>query len=332
MSRNALMAAALVIIAVALAIAGCSGTSKDDSTMIGADIFDPHKFSLAIYDVTLNGGDNGGLIIMSNTSGKDGDVLTSIAFEGNVSTRADTLISHDGTKTLNVLISDVNGSDLQFSGGWPMFNMTTYDQAWNALDTVYQLTGTANVTMPTGDFDSCKVYGSKKTLVFGGDTVTVQVSYYMHPSSPVPVMYEVKGPGDMYVYRLKHLYKPGDMDGTPERVVQSFFGDLDNGRLDDAFKYLVMYDEGNSSFKAPDDETCHQFLENMDRTYRNGDESYRVQYVNVRSVQPVTSLISDDMCLVGWDSIHYQVGTLSVYRLTGSFYVVEIGGQWRIIV
>jgi hypothetical protein len=57
-----------------------------------------------------------------------------------------------------------------------------------------------------------------------------------------------------------------------------------------------------------------------------------VQFVNVGSVEPVTSLIGDNISLARWDSIHYQVGTLSVYRLSGSFYVTEIEGQWRIIV
>jgi hypothetical protein len=335
MSRNSLMAAAFVIAAVAVAIAGCSGASKNSSTLNGADIFDPQLFSMAIYDVTLTQGDNvshQGFIVMANTSGKDGDVLTSISFHDNVSARADTLISRDGKKTLNVLISDINESSLQFSGGSPMFNMTLLDQAWNSLDEVYLLAGSANVTVPAGTFAGCAVYGNNKTLVFGGESSAVQVSYYLHPSSPVPVMYEVRGPAGTYVYRLTHFYEPGDVAGTPERVVQSFFDDLDNGRLDEAFKCLTTYDESSGSFKAPDDDTYRLFLENMNRTYMTGDESYRVQFVNVRSVQPVTSLLGDNISLVQWDSIHYQVGTLSVYRLSGSFYVTEIAGQWRIIV
>ncbi len=139
-------------------------------------------------------------------------------------------------------------------------------------------------------------------------------------------------PEGTYTYRLKHVYAPGDVASTPERVVQSFFDDLDNGRLADAFDCLVTYDQNSSSFKVPDAATNRLFLENMDRTYRTGDESYRIQFVDVQAVVPVTSLQSDNMCLVQWESIHYQVGTLSVYRLSGSFYVTEIGGQWRIIV
>jgi hypothetical protein len=326
------MAAALVIAAVAVAIAGCSGGSKDSSMLSGADIFDPDRFSMATYDVTLAGGYNGGFIVATNTSGKDGDVLTSISFHDNVSARADTLISSDGAKTLNVLISEINESDLQFSGGSPMFNMTLLDQAWNSLDEAYRLAGSANVTVPAGTFAGCSVYTTDKTVVFGGESSALQVSYYMHPSSPVPVMYEVKGPAGTYVYKLKHVYEPGDAAGTPDRVVYSFFDDLDNGRLDEAFKCLTTYDEGSGSFKAPDDGTYREFLENMNRTYRTGDESYRVQFVNVSSVEPVTSLLGDNISLARWDSIHYQVGTLSVYRLSGSFYVTEIGGQWRIIV
>jgi hypothetical protein len=335
MSRNALLAAALVITAVAVAIAGCSCGSKNSGMLSGADIFDPQEFSMAIYDVTLAAGDNlshQSFIVVSNTSGKDGDVLTSIAFRDNVSTRADTLISHDGTRTLNVLISDINDNTLQFSGGSPMFNMTVYDKAWNTLDDLYGPAGSANVTVPAGIFEGCKIYGSNKTLVFGSESAAVQVFYYMHPSSPVPVMYEVKSPTDTYTYRLKHVYLPGDVAGTPERVVQSFFDDLDNGRLDEAFKCLVTYDQNRGRFIAPDDSTYRQFLTNMSRTYQTGDESYRVQFVDVRAVVPVISLQSDNMCLVQWESIHYQVGTLSVYRMSGSFDVTEIGGQWRIIV
>ena len=335
MSRNSLMVAALVIAGVAVAIAGCSGGSKDSSILSGADIFDPHRFSMATYDVTLTRGDNvsyQGFIVTTNTSGKNGDVLTSISFHDNVSARADTLISRDGAKTLNVLISEINESSLQFSGGSPMFNMTLLDKAWNSLDEDYKLWGTANVTVPAGTFAGCSVYGSSKTVTFGGETSTVHVFYYMHPSSAVPVMYEANATEGLYVYRLKHVYGPGDVAGTPERVVQSFFEDLDNGRLDEAFKYLITYDQNSGSFKAPDDGTYRQFLDNMARTYRTGDESYRVQFVNVSSVEPVTTLLGDNISLAGWDSIHYQVGTLSVYRLSGSFYVTEIGGQWRIIV
>jgi hypothetical protein len=332
MSRNTLLAAALVIAAVAVAIAGCSGGQKAGSTLIGADIFDPQRFSMAIYDVTLAGADDGGLIVISNTSGKDGDMLTSVVFRDNLSTRADTLISKDRKKTLNTLIIDVNDNTLQYSGGQPMFNMTIYDQAWNSLDDVYGPSGSANVTVPAGTYDGCQVYGSTKTLVFGNDSTSVQVLYYMHPSSPVPVMYEVKGPAGTYTYRLKHVYAPGDVASTPERVVQFFFDALDNGRLDDAFQCLVTYDENLSSFRAPDDATYAQFLENMNRTYLTGDTSYRVQFVDVLSVEPVSSLLSANMSQVQWESIHYQVSTLSVYRLNGSFYVTEIDGQWRIIV
>ncbi len=334
MSRNALLAAAFVIAAVAVTIAGCSGTPKESSTLSGADIFDPQQFSMAIYDVTPPAGSNvtqEGFIVAANTSGKDGDVLTSIAFHDNVSTRTDTLISKDHARTINVLISEINESAVQFSGGWPMINMTVLDRAWNSLDDVYGLTGSANVTVPAGTFDGCKVYASEKKLVFDSGSTNVGVLYYMHASSPVPVMYEVKMPEGTYTYRLKHVYAPGDVASTPERLVQSFFDDLDNGRLDDAFDFLVTYDQNTSSFKAPDAATNRQFLENMDRTYRTGDASYRIQFVDVQAVVPVTSLQSDTLCLVQWESVHYQVGTLSVYRLSGSFYVTKVGGQWRII-
>lgn len=329
------MAAALAIILVAAAIAGCTTGSKSDGMLIGADIFDPDRFGMAIYDVTVAAGDGvsrQGFIVASGTSGTDGDVLTSIAFHGNVSTRADTLISHDHRKTLNVLISDINESAVQFSGGTPMFNMTTIDRAWNALDNEYRYFYSTNVTVPAGTFDGCKVYWSDKMLVFDDASSTVQVLYYMHPSVAVPVMFEVKGPADTYTYRLERVYEQGDAASTPERAVQSFFDDLDNGRLGQASEHLVTYDQDSGGFEAPDDATCRQFIENMNRTYRTGDASYRVQFVDVRAVVPITTLQSDSMCLVQWEIIHYHTGTLIAYRLSGSFNMTEIGGQWRIIV
>lgn len=333
MSRNTLLAAAFVIAVVAVTIAGCSGTPKESSTLSGADVFNPQKFSMVIYDVIPPAGGNvtqEGFIVSTNTSGKDGDVLTSISFHDNVSTRTDTLISRDHTRTSNVLISEINESAVQFSGGEPMINMTVLDRAWNSLNDVYGLAGSANVTVPAGTFD-CKVYGSNKTLVFDSGSATVGVKYYMSPSSPVPVMYEVRMPEGTYTYRLKHVYLPGDVASSPERVVQSFFDDLDNGRLDAAFGFLVTYDQNSSRFKAPDAATNRQFLENMDRTYRTGDQSFRIQFVDVQAVVPVTSLQSDNLCYVQWESVQYQVGTLSVYRLSGSFYVTKVGDQWRII-
>jgi hypothetical protein len=334
MSRNALLAAAFVIAVVAVTIAGCSGTPKESAALSGADIFNPQKFSMAIYDVTPPAGSNAtqeGFIVSSNTRGKDGDVLTSISFHDNVSTRTDTLISRDHARTSNVLISEINESAVQFSGGQPMINMTVLDRAWNSLDDVYGLAGSATATVPAGTFD-CKVYGSNKTLVFDSGSASVGIRYYMNASSPVPVLYEVKMPEGTYTYRLKHVYAPGDVASTPERAVQSFFDDLDNGRLDAAFGFLVTYDQNTSSFKAPDTATNQEFLVNMNRTYRTGDASYRIQFVDVQAVVPVTSLQSDTLCLIQWESVQYQVGTLSVYRLSGSFYVTKVGGQWRIIV
>jgi hypothetical protein len=301
--------------------------------LIGADIFDPARFSMAIYDVTLAQGDtvtHQGYIVASNTTGKDGDMLTSIAFHDNLSRRADALISRDRTKTISVMISDVNDTGVQYGGGSPVFQMTTLDESWNALDTQYSLVRTASVTVPAGTFD-CKVYGSNKTLVFGGVETAVQVFYYMNSSVAVPVMFEVTGPAQTYAYRLEHVYQPGDTASTPERVVQSFFEDLNTGRLDDARNCLVTYDRGSNSYKAPDEAAYRQFLANMNSTYLAGATGYRLQFVDVTAVTPVSSATVGDTDSVEWNSVNYQISSLNVFRRSGSFNVTEAGGQWRII-
>jgi hypothetical protein len=329
-----LLAAALVIAVAAVIIAGCSGTPKNENMLIGADIFDPARFGMAIYDVTLAQGDSvahQGYIVSSNTTGADGYMLTSVSFHDNLSKRADTLISRDRKKTVSVAITDINGTGATPSGGSPLFQMTTIDESWNALDTQYSLDRTASVTVPAGTFD-CKVYGSNKTVVFGSVETAVQVFYYMNSSVAVPVMFEVKSPAQTYTYRLEHVYEPGDTASTPELVVQSFFDDLRTGRLDDARECLVTYDNGSNSYKAPDDAAFQQFLAMMNSTYLAGASGYRNQFVYVTAVTPITSAPAGSMVSVEWNSVNYQISSLNVFRRSGSFNVTEADGRWRIIV
>ncbi len=337
MSRKILLLAALVAIAaIAMTIAGCSGTTGQGSTLSGGDIFDPQRFSMAVYNVTMDNGVDVSyqdLQMITHPGEPEGDRLTSVSFQKNDSTRADAMISADGLKTVSMLITTINQSNVQINGGQPAFNMTIIDDAWNSLDDVYKLAGTDNVSTPAGRYDGCNVYGSKKKLYFDNESQDIEVLYYMHPSSPVPVKYTIRGPSGLYTYTLQSVYQPGDMDSTPQRVVQAFFDDLDNGRPASAFNYLVTYDAVSGRFVSPDDATYREFLDNMNRTYGLGDESFRVQYVKAGVPgQSVTTLAGHQTPLVAWTSVHYQVGIMYAYRLNGSFYMVDLDGHWRIIV
>jgi hypothetical protein len=336
MSPKTLLLIALVTIAVAtVMIAGCTGPSQSGSQLSGGDIFDPQRFSMAVYNVTMDDGVNvtwQDLLVITHAGEPEGDRLTSVSFQKKGSTRADSMISADGRKTVSVLITSINDTDVQINGGQLAFNMTVLDDAWNSLDDVYGLTGTANVTTPAGQFDGCNVYDARKTLYFGNVPSDILISYYMHPSSPVPVMYTVQGPSGKYTYTLQSVYLPGDRDSTPERVIQAFFDDLDNDRPDSAFDYLVTYDAVNGKFVSPDDATYRQYIENMNRTYGLGDESFRVQYVHTGALMPGVTQAGYNTPVVPWTSVHYQVGILYAYHLEGSFYMVDLDGHWRIIV
>jgi len=336
MSRKTwLMAALMAIAMIAVTIAGCSGTTEQGSTLSGRDIFDPQRFSMAVYNVTMDDGSSVSwhdFQVITHPGEPEGDRLTSVSFQKNVSTRADTMISADRRKTVSVLITSINQTNVQINGGQLSFHMTVLDDAWNSLDDTYQPAGTANVSTPAGMYDSCHVYGGNKTLYFGNASSDIRVLYYMHPSSPVPVLYTLEGPTGLYTYTLQSVYLPGDNDSTPGRVIQAFFDDLDNGRPESAFNYLVTYDAVNGGFVAPDEATNRQYLENMNRTYGLGDESFRVQYVDAGAPEPGVTQAGYHTPVVPWASVHYQVGNMYAYRLDGSFYMVDLNGHWKIIV
>lgn len=334
MSHKSLLIMTVLLAVLCAAVAGCTGTKKDGygSALSGRDVFDPGQFGMATYVVTLSGADHGTFAVIAHPGEPDGDRLTSVSHDGNASKRADVAFSRDGRKTASVLISSVNGSELQYGGGSPTFNVTTVDEAWNSLDDTYTKAGTANVTTPSGTYDGCTVYRSNKTVYMGGDVWAIGVSYYMYPQVPVPVMYTVDGPAGTYAYGLKSLYNASDTGSTPERAVQSFFDDLDSGQLDDAFNRLVTYDRSTGRYVPPDNSTYRQFLDNQSRTYGLGADGYRVQYVEVTAVTPFSDVNGDERALVQWDSVHYQLSTMSAYLMRGGFYAKEIEGQWRIIV
>lgn len=334
MSRKTLLMAAVAIAMAAVMIAGCTGTSGHGKTLSGRDIFDPQKFGMAEYGVLSQDGSASGqgFLVIAHPGETDGDRLTSVVFSDNVSTRADVVITPNGRLSKSALITDIDHGSVVISGGSPTINMTTIDGTWNTLEDTYTFIRTANVTVPAGQYDGCSVYGANKTIYYDNDTVSMQVLYYIHPSSPVPVLYTITGATGQYSYGLLSVYAKGDMDSTPGRMIQTFFDDLDNNRLDSAFKYLVTYNAASGAFQSPDAATYQLFLDNMNRTYQFGSEGFRVQYVYETSMAQAASPAGYQSYLVGWTSLHYLPATLNAYRIDGSFYMVEQDGHWRIIV
>jgi hypothetical protein len=106
MSRKALSFVAMVAIAmVAVTIVGCTGPSQHGNTLSGRDIFDPQRFGMAVYNVTIDDGSNVSwhdFQVITHAGEPEGDRMTSVSFQKNGSTRADTMISAD-QQTVSVL-------------------------------------------------------------------------------------------------------------------------------------------------------------------------------------------------------------------------------------
>jgi hypothetical protein len=325
--------AVAAIIAAALVVSGCTGANRAGNDMMnGADVFNPKSFSMATYVVAHN--DSGtlsmsDLIVTAFPGEESGDRLTSVNIAGNYSTRADVWLAMDGSKTEKVLMSDANLTDAMVSGGSPMINITVVDTAWNTLDSSYSLIGRANVSVPAGDFTGCYVYSANKTLSYESKPVTIQVYYFMHPSVSVPVMYAVYRAEGPVMYELTTFYGSSDHDSSPERVIQTYFDYIDQGRYDAASRYIVSYDETSGKFKPLDRDTYDEFATSMEKTYTN--ESMHLQYVYTASVKPMNDYKGYTVATADFSSLHYSTATLTAYPIGGSFNFVNLGGQWRII-
>lgn len=322
------------VIAIAVAASGCTGSNDNGTTLSGKDIFDPAEFSMARYDVTLN---DSGMIthrIFLVTTGKneqDGDRLTSNEIDGNNSVKTDVWINKERTAATNVLITVINSSTLMITGGYPPFNMTTADKAWNPLEATYALAGHENVTNNAGQFENCSIYVADRQLGFGDTIITTRVYYYMHPSSPVPVRYVVEMPTTSYAYDLYSAYGPNDMDSTPERVIQAFFDSLNQGDTDSASSYVVTYDSAEDKFKPLTGSSYQEFLQGTGAMYGDKTDDTHVQYVLTTLTQETQPTGGKNLVAASWTSVQYQYEPLTAFELNGKLNVVNIGGHWKIV-
>ena len=324
----------IAVIALAVAASGCTGSKDNGKTLSGKEIFEPSAFSMARYDITLN---DSGMIahrIFIVTTGKnepDGDRITSDEIDGNNSVKTDVWINKERTAATNVLITVINSSTLMVTGGFPPFNMTTADKAWNPLEATYTLAGHENVNNSAGQYDNCSIYVADRQLGFGDTLITTKVYYYMHPSSPVPVRYLVEMPTVSYVYDLHSAYGPNDRDSTPERVIQAFFDSLNQGDTDSASSYVVTYDSAADKFKPLTGSSYQEFLKGTGAMYGDKTDAIRVQYVLTTQITETQQLGGKDVVTARWTSVQYQYEPLTAYELNGKLNVVNSGGHWKIV-
>lgn len=321
----------LIVLAAIVSMAGCTAPATDHKTTLsGKDVFDPTKFSMATYAIVTSGNQSTGLLTLLAYPGeKDGDRLVSVAVAGNVSSRMDTWLnrSHEGVNNATMTLIDDGG--MQTVAMPKAFNMTTMDQTWNTPGSEYAYYGSDSATVPAGEYNNCSVYYGTKNIQYMGSTLNLEIIYYMHPSSPVPVFYLVKSPDGVVAYALRSVYGPDDVDSTPERTVQSYFDRISSGEYTRAARLLVTAD--GSMLKPLDRTTIVGMEENMSRTYGTAGETMAVQYVITDTPRSTGTIGGHNAVAVHWGSIHYTRSPGEVYYIDGTFNMVDDGG-WKIIV
>jgi hypothetical protein len=318
----------ILMIAVVLSMAGCTTpaqTNKD--TLYGKDIFDPSKFSMATYTIGTEASENiGQLTVLSYTGEADGDRLASIRSNEAVSSRMDTWLNRSREGINKAIVTSVDSSGIQVAAPSDAFKVTMMDGAWNSPGSVYKSYDTQTVTVAAGTFENCSIYYGTKDIMFENGTVNLTVVYYMHPSSPVPVLYIIKLPSGYVSYALKSVYLPGDVDSTPERTAQSYFDRIGSGEYNKAARLLIKAD-GKPMDKASVDE----MQKNMERTYGKAGEKMAIQYVTSDTATPIGTKNGNEAAAVQWHSIQYDLSSGEVYAINGTFEMVNDGG-WKIIV
>lgn len=334
MDKSLAYLALFVGLLAVVAASGCTDNKTDGKTLYGKDIFDPATFSMARYDMAVN--ENGTIshrdfIVTAAKNEAEGDRITSQEIYGNNSVKTDVWVNKDRTATTNVLITAVNSSTIIVTGGFPPFNMTTADKAWNSLEATYSLTGTANVNTTAGNFNNCSAYEAGRMISYGDGFVNMTVRYYMHPSSPVPVRYVIETPDATYEYGMLSVYGPNDRDSTPERVIQAFFDSLERDDNATASSLVVTYDGKDNKFKPLSGTAYQNFLEGTGAMYGNSESSTKVQYVLTTQTGEAQQIGGKDVVSARWTSVQYQYEPLSVFELNGKLNVVNIGGHWKIV-
>jgi hypothetical protein len=321
----------LIALTATLSIAGCAApNSKDNTTLVGKDVFDPSKFSMATYLMATSDNQSTGLFtVLAYPGEEDGDRLSSVIVSGNVSSRMDVWLnrSHEGVN--NATMTLVDSGDMQTVAMPKALDMTTMDDTWNSPGSTYTYYGTDSVTVPAGTYENCTIYYGTKHIQYMGASLDVEVMYYMHESSPVPIFYMVKTQDGSVAYALRSVYGPGDIDSTPERTVQSYFDRIGSGEYTRAARLLVKAE--GSNLKPLDSASIAGMGKNMSLTYGTAGEKMAVQYVLIDSMRSAGIIGDRDAIIVHWSSIHYSRSPGEVYYIEGTFNMADDGG-WKIIV
>lgn len=320
----------MLALAAIVALAGCTAPAGEaGTTLSGKDVFDPDAFSMATYAVLAGENETGLLTVLAYPGEKDGDRLSSVIVTANASSRMDAWLDRSHRGINNATMTLVDGEGLQTVTMPEALNMTTIDEAWNTPGSTYAYQGKDSVTVPAGSYDNCSIYYGKKRIQYLDSYLDIEVLYYMHPDSPVPVFYMVRSSDGVVAYALRSAYGPDDVDSTPERAVQCYFDRIGSGEFTKAARLLVT--QSGSTLQSLDRASVAGMAENMSRTYGTAGEKMAVQYVVVDAVTPADPAGGHERADVHWTSVHVSRAPGQVYYIDGTFGMVDDGG-WKIIV
>lgn len=323
---------AIATIAAAVSLSGCTTPAQQTSDKVfGKDLFNPVNFSMATY-VEASDIDNSTqqFIVLSYPKEADGNRLSSVEVSGQSSQRMDVWVNKALDRTNKVIMTEISPDVLSSQDISLPYNMTVIDQAWNTMESVYTLVGYDNVTVPAGQYDKCAVYGGKKTLMVNDTPVSISIFYYLHPSSPVPVSYVVQYSNSTIIYGLQSVYGPGDVDSTPERVIQSYMDLLNASDFTQAAQLLVKVD-GDGSVNRLSRQDVLKLNSNMEQTYGKNGGSMIVQYVSVDSVQQADDLDGHLAASAHWTSVQYMPSRQMAILIDKTSRVVDVNGHWKIV-
>jgi hypothetical protein len=321
----------LAALAVIVSAAGCTAPAQENKDILnGKDVFDPSKFSMAVYSIVLDGSQNAGTFTVLSYPGEDhGNRLTSVEVSGNSSRRMDVWLNRSGEGVNRGMITVIDSSGMQMVDTTNEINMTTIDGTWNTPGSRYTYYCQDTATVPAGVYENCSVYYGIKTIRFNESTTDLTVLFYLHPSSPVPVLFMVKTPDGVAAYALNGVYGPGDVNGSPERAIQSYFDRIGSGDYLKASRLLVKTE--GSSFKPMDRGSITEMENNMAQTYGRSGEKMAIQYVITDSITPMGIIGGHEAVAAHWISIQYSRTPGEIYIIDGTFDMVNDGG-WKIIV
>jgi hypothetical protein len=334
MKNKSIIFTILIIAAIAaiVSISGCTAPSQETkNTILGKDIFDPAKFSMATYIQASNVDNNTTqFIFLAYPREADGNRITSISISGKDSMRGDVWINKSGEITNKVVVTDVSSQSINSQTLNLPYNLTEIDQAWNTLETKYTLVGNDTVMVPAGMFDNCTIYATKKTLMSGDTPVNVTIYYYLYPSVPVPVSYVIVYPSETIVYGLESVYGPNDVDSSPERVVQSYMDLLNESQYTQAAQLLVKVDK-DGSVQHLSRQDVLKLNSNMAQTYGEKGGMMIVQYVSVDTVQKISDIDGHTAASAHWTSVQYIPSRGIALLIDKTSTVVDVNGHWKIV-